>query len=107
VGEGDLQLDGILADREGAQLSQGLGCLETLLVAGERLANGAGLLGPQVQRLVLLVLVQLAQVLLLLLMHHNVDAGDGLADHTDLGELRGGTSGDLKYNFCSGGKNYT
>ena len=62
---------------------------------GERLADSAGLLGPQVQGLVLLVLVQLTEVLLLLLVHHNVDASDGLADHADLGELGGGATGDL------------
>ena len=45
--------------------------------------------------LVLLVLVQLAQVLLLLLGHDDVDAGDGLAHHTDLGELGSGPTGHL------------
>ena len=65
-------------------------------MAGQSFADGAGLLGPEVQGLVLLVLVQLAQVLLLLLVHHNVDAGDGLAHHTDLGELGGRPTGDLK-----------
>ena len=82
-----LQLDGVLADREGAQPPQGLGGLQALLVTSERLADSPGLLGPQVQGLVLLVLVQLPQILLLLLVHHNVDAGDGLTDHADLGEL--------------------
>ena len=56
-------------------------------MTSERLTDSPGLLGPQVQGLVLLVLVQLPQILLLLLVHHNVDAGDGLADHADLGEL--------------------
>ena len=40
-------------------------------------------------------LVELPQVLLLLLVHHNVDPGNGFADHTDLGELGGGPAGDL------------
>ena len=59
------------------------------------LADGASLLGSQVQGLVLLALVELPQVLLLLLVHHDVDAGDGLPDHADLGELGGGAAGDL------------
>jgi hypothetical protein len=82
-----LQLDGVLAHGKGAQPPQGLGRLEALLMASERLANSARLLGPQVEGLVLLVLVQLPQVLLLLLVHHNMDAGDGFANHADLGEL--------------------
>lgn len=45
------------------------------------LAHGACLLLAQIQRLVLLVLEDLAQILLLLLVHHNVDACDGLADN--------------------------
>ena len=69
-------------------------------MAGQSLPDGPGLLGPQVEGLVLLVLVQLTQVLLLLLGHHDVDAGDGLADHTDLGKLGGGATGHL--NYCEG-----
>ena len=34
---------------------------------------------------VILTPVELPQVLLLLLVHHDVDPGDGLADHADLG----------------------
>ena len=40
-------------------------------------------------------LVQLPQVLLLLLVHDDVDAGDRLADDADLGELGGRAAGDL------------
>ena len=90
-----LQLDGVLAYGEGTQPAQSLSGLEALLVTGKRLADGAGLLGPQVQRLVLLVLVELAEVLLLLLVHHDVDASDGLAHHADLGQLGGSTTGHL------------
>ena len=82
-----LQLDRILADRESAQLAEGLGRLEACLVGGQSLADGACLLGPQVERLVLFVLVELSQVLLLLLMHNNVDTGNGLPNHSDLGQL--------------------
>ena len=45
---------------------------------------------------IILTLVELPQVLLLLLVHHDVDPGDGLADHADLGELRGGAAGHLQ-----------
>ena len=40
-------------------------------------------------------LVEFAQVLLLLLVHHNVDPGDVLADNANLGELGGGPAGDF------------
>ena len=59
------------------------------------LADGASLLGSQVQGLVLLALVELPQVLLLLLVHHDVDAGDRLPDDADLGELGGRSTGHL------------
>lgn len=70
-GEFALWEDGTLAD-----------FLERLAVGIARrqgLANSTGLLFAQIQRLVLLVLEHLAQILLLLLVHHNVDASDGLA----------------------------
>ena len=51
---------------------------------GQSLSDGAGLLGPQVQWDVLLALIELPQVFLLLLVHNNVDPGDGLAHHADL-----------------------
>ena len=65
-------LDGEFAHGEGAQPSQLLGGLQALLVLGQRLPDGSGLLGPEVEGLVLLALVQEAQVLLLLLGHHDV-----------------------------------
>ena len=46
-----LSLDGKLAHGEGPQPTQGLGGLQALLVGGEGLADGAGLLGPQVKGL--------------------------------------------------------
>merc|ERR1719357_1122386 len=61
------------------------------------LADSSGLLWAQVQRLVLLALVEFPQVLLLLLVHHDVHAGDGFSDHTDLGELRGSSSSHLSH----------
>ena len=44
-------LDGKLAHGEGPQTTQGLGGLQALLVGGQGLADGAGLLGPQVKGL--------------------------------------------------------
>jgi len=70
-------------------------------VRRERLAQSPGLLGSQIQRLVLLATVQLPQVLLLLLVHHNVNASNGFADHADLGELGGGTARDLGHTQVS------
>ena len=58
--------------------------LEGSLMWGQSLSDGAGLLGPQVQWDVLLAFVELPQVLLLLLVHNNVDPGDGLTNNTDL-----------------------
>ena len=40
-------------------------------------------------------LVQLPEVLLLLLVHDNVDPGDGLANDADLGELGSGATSHL------------
>ena len=58
--------------------------LEGSLMWGQSLSDGAGLLGPQVQWDVLLALIELPQVFLLLLVHNNVDPGNGLAHHADL-----------------------
>merc|ERR1719150_567736 len=83
----NLSLDCELAHGELSERPLFLARLQTLLVLSEGLADGAGLLGPQVQGNVLLVLVQLPEVLLLLLVHDNVDPGNGLANDADLGEL--------------------
>lgn len=68
-------------------------------MGSQGLADGASLLGAEVLRLVLLSAVELPQVVLLLLVHHDVHAGHGLTDHTDLGQLRSGATGDLKKTF--------
>ena len=65
------------------------------------LTNGASLLGSQIQRLVLLALVELSQVLLLLLVHHGVDPGDTLPDHPDLAQLGRGSPGHLGHSQLS------
>jgi hypothetical protein len=51
------------------------------LVLGEAAANGAGLLGAEVEGEVLLVLVRISQRRLLLLRHHREHARDGGAHH--------------------------
>merc|ERR1740137_366733 len=61
---------------------QSLGGLQRLLVGGESLADSPGLLGAKVDGLLLLV-------------HHDVHARNGLPDHTDFGQFRGGSSGHL------------
>lgn len=66
-------------------------------MSSHSLADGPGLLRAQVQGNVLLALIKLPQVLLLLLVHHNVDPGDGFAHNTNLGELGGSTTGNLRH----------
>lgn len=65
---------GVLAD-----LLQGLA---RRVLGRQGTADGAGLLGTQVDGLVLLALVQFTQVILHLRVHHDVHTGDGLADDT-------------------------
>ena len=51
---------------------------------GQSLSHSPGLLGSEVEGLVLLISVKLPQVVLLLLGHDNVHTGDGFAHDTDL-----------------------
>merc|ERR1719384_1707751 len=90
-----LSLDGKLPHGERPESMDLLGCLQSLLMGGEVLADGAGLLGPQIQRLVLLSGVELPQVVLLLLVHHDVNTGNGFPDDPDLRELGGGATSHL------------
>ena len=62
---------------------------------GQSFANGASLLGPQVQGNVLLALVKLSQVLLLFLVHDDVDPGDRFLNDSNLGQLGSGASSHL------------
>jgi len=73
-------------------------CLEGLsglLGLGQCPAHGAGLLGAEILGDVLLSGGGLADALLLLLVVDGEDAGDGLADGLDLGDLGGGAAGHL------------
>ena len=65
-------------------------------VSGEGGRESAHLLVAQVQRLVLLALVELGEVLTLDLVHDGEHARDRLANDLDLRELRGGAAGDLR-----------
>ena len=49
-----------------------------------------------------LTLVELAQVLLLLLVHDDVHPGDRLPHHPDLGQLGGGAAGHLPQGLETG-----
>lgn len=57
--------------------------------------NGTGLLGTQISRQVLGTGVLETQSFTLLLRQNGHDAGDGLASRSDLGDLAGGSVGDL------------
>merc|ERR1719384_41274 len=96
-----LSLDGKLPHGERPESVDLLGCFQSLLMGGEVLADGAGLLGPQIQRLVLLAGVELPQVVLLLLVHHDVNTGVGFPDDPDLGELGGGATSHLGHTELS------
>merc|ERR1719507_2170434 len=58
-------------------------------------AHRSRLLHAKVQGRVLLAPVQLPEVLLLLLVHDDVDARNGLPHDTDFGEFGSGTTGHL------------
>lgn len=68
-------------------------------VLGEPAAHGSSPLGSQVQRLVLLALVEFPEVFFLSLVNDGEDTGDGFADDSYLGELGRGAAchlGDAK-----------
>lgn len=90
-----LSLDSELSDSSVAGLGDFLGGLEGLLVGGQSSADGAGLLEAKVDWLLLVVSVELAELLLLGLVDDGQDSGDVLTNDADLGELGGGSSGDL------------
>ena len=66
-------------------------------MGGETFTHGPGLLGAEVDGNILLVLVQFSQVVLLLLVHDDMNTQDGLPDNADLGEFGSGTASDLGY----------
>jgi len=92
---GLLGLDCKFPLREGDGLLPLLLRLQRFLVLGESAADGAGLLRPQVQGQVLLALVGCAEGVPLVLRDHGECGGDRLPHNLDLGELVGGSSGDL------------
>lgn len=77
-----LCFNGILSLRIDRPLTDFLQGLSVGVSGRQSLTNGASPLFPQIQRLVLLVLVHFTQVLLLLLVHNNINTGDSFADHT-------------------------
>ena len=88
-------LDGEVALREVPLL---LGLLlgdKVLLVLGHSPADGAGLLGAEVERQVLLALVEEPELSPLVGVDDSKDLGDSLADVMNAGELGVGATGDL------------
>ncbi|GMR31723.1 hypothetical protein PMAYCL1PPCAC_01918, partial [Pristionchus mayeri] len=90
-----LGLDGVLPGDELSRLGELLGRLEGSLMGGEGTTHSTGLLVPDVSGEVLLSLGKLSQLLLLGLVDDGENTSDVLADDSNLGELRGGTTGDL------------
>ena len=90
-------LDGEVALREVSVL---LGLLlgdKVLLVLGHSPADGASLLGAEVERQVLLALVEDAELSALVGVDDGEDAGDRLADHTDLAQLGGSATNGFRH----------
>lgn len=77
-----LCLDGILSDWVHWSLAQFLLCETVGISRAQGLTDGTGLLGSQVNWLILLSLVQFSQIVLCLLVHDNVDAGNSFANNT-------------------------
>lgn len=80
-------LDRELAQRVQPLLPLLLLRLKFLLVFVEPAPHGTRLLGPQVQGLVLLALVEFPEVFFLRLVNNGENTGNGFADNSDLGEL--------------------
>ena len=91
-----LRAESILATRERAQTLHGADALGVLLLGGERAAHRTGELRAQVERDVLLALVELAQLLCLGLVDDRQHARNVLAGLTDLHQLRRSTASDLR-----------
>lgn len=83
-----LSLDGESAHGVGLLFVQLFGALQGQLVGGEGSAHRSGLFRAQIYRQPLLALVELAQLLLLRLVHHRQHSRDRLANGADLGQLR-------------------
>jgi hypothetical protein len=90
-----LCLDGVLSLGEVDVLLLLLLGDERRLVLGESSADGAGLLGSEVEGKVLLALVEEPQLSALVGVDDGEDLGDALANVMNAGELGGGATGDL------------
>ena len=75
-----LSLDGVLALWEVGRALDGLLKLASRVLLGETATDGTGLLGAEVEREVLLVLVEQAELGALVGVDDGQDLGDGLAD---------------------------
>ena len=91
-----LRAESILAARERTHALHGADALGVLLLGSERTTHGAGETRAQVERDVLLALVELAQLLSLSLVDDRQDARNVLAGRADLHELRGRTARHLR-----------
>ena len=91
-----LRAESILATREGTQTLHGADALGVLLLGGEGATHGAGETGTQVQRDVLLALVELAELLRLGLVDDRQHTRNVLAGRADLHQLRRSAAGDLR-----------
>ena len=91
-----LRAESILAARERTHALHGADALGVLLLGSERTTHGAGETRAQVERDVLLALVELAQLLSLSLVDDRQDARNVLAGRADLHELCRGAASHLR-----------
>ena len=91
-----LRAESILATREGTQTLHGADALGVLLLGSERTTHRTGEAGTQVQRDVLLALVELAELLRLGLVDDRQHARNVLAGRADLHQLGSRTASDLR-----------
>lgn len=91
----DLNSESIFALRPESLLAGFLSRLERLLLGRQCTTSGTGKLWAQINGLVGLSSVDTSQVLLLRLVDDGENAGNVLSEDANLGELRGGTAGNL------------
>lgn len=76
--------DSIFPWWKSGQPSRLFACLHVELFLGELTAPTSGLFGPEIFRLVFMVLVELPQIHFTVLVHDGVHPGDTLTDHTSV-----------------------